>query len=214
MRRFIVGIALFSCVGAVRAVDLPARSVHHEAAIPAGDPVALRLSVGELIVESAAVDAVTVDIEARCREGAGDKCRRRLQDIRTEASINDAGASIRIVGFRKRAHHMEVEAKVVVPESSPLAVKMYAGEVQVGGGGQSLDIRLKFGDVTVHQPLAATRSVFADAKVGDAEVYAATGEPEPHRPFLVGSEVTWDEGEGDADVAVNLAIGSATVYLE
>jgi hypothetical protein len=214
MRHVIVGVTLLSCIGVVRADDSATRSVHHEISIPAGTAVALGLAVGELTVESAAVDAVSVDIEARCREGAARKCRRRLEDIRTETSSNDAGTSIRIVGVRKRAHHMEVEARIVVPESSPLAVKMYAGEMQVAGGGQSLDIRLKFGDVTVHQPLAATRSVFADANIGDAEIYSAVGEPDPHRPFLVGSEVTWDEGEGEADVAVNLGVGSATVYLE
>lgn len=128
--------------------------------------------------------------------------------------VNDSGSSVQVTGLSKRYHRMEVEATITVPESSALAVRMYAGELRVNGGGQDLDIRLKYGDVTVHQPMEATQSVFVDANLGDAAIYAPAGDPNTRRPWLVGARATWDEGEGAASVAVNLSAGDATVHLD
>jgi hypothetical protein len=91
---------------------------------------------------------------------------------------------------------------------------MYAGELDVAGGGQDLEVRLKYGDAEVTQPLAATRSVLADANFGDSQIFAPLGDTDPRRPWLVGSKVTWDDGEGDAVVTVKLSAGDATVRLE
>ena len=170
--------------------------------------------MGELQVETANTDTVRFEIEARCRAGADEKCLRRLAKLDIESSVEESGTLIEVTGLSKRYHRMEVEATVVVPQSSPLLVTMYAGEVDVAGGGQDLDIRLKYGDATVTQPFAATRSVLADANFGDSQIFAPAGETEPRRPWLVGSRVTWDEGEGDAVVTVKLSAGEATVRLE
>ena len=102
----------------------------------------------------------------------------------------------------------------VVPEDSPLTVRMYAGEARIEGDGQNLVVRLKFGDVEVRLPLAATHSVLADANIGDAEVFTAIGDPDPSRPLMVGSKVQWDEGPGEADVVVKLGAGSISVHLD
>ena len=214
MRRIFVALIAVICVTAVFAEDRSSRTLTREFAIPSGNPLEIGLKVGELEIETAAVDKVTIEIEAHCRAGSDPKCYRRLEDIQVESVLNDTGSSVRITGVSKRYHKMEIEAKVLVPESSPLTVKMYAGELQVKGGGQDLGIRLKYGEVTVHQPLSATHSVLADANFGDAQIYAARGDTDPHRPWLVGSRVTWDDGEGDAIVTDNLSAGDATVHLD
>ena len=168
MRRSIVAVAAFLVAGFAGADEDSRRTFTREFHIPAGSPLEVGLKVGEMEIETAAVDKVTV----------------------------------------------EIEAKITVPESSPLAVKMYAGQLRVEGGGQDLEIRVKYGDVTVHQPQAATQSVLADANFGDAQIYASSGDTNPRRPWLVGSRVTWDGGEGDATVTVNLSAGDATVHLD
>ena len=89
-----------------------------------------------------------------------------------------------------------------------------AGEIRVEGGGQDLAVRLKYGEVDVHQPLDRTRSVVADANIGDSRIYAAKGQPDSSRPFLVGSKVTWDEGPGEAEVTVKLSAGDITIRLD
>ena len=75
-------------------------------------------------------------------------------------------------------------------------------------------MRLKYGDVDIRQPLDRTRSVLAAASVGDSRIYASEGRADSSRPFLVGSKVTWDEGPGEAEVAVKLSAGDITVHLD
>ena len=214
MRRIAVALAVVLCCGVAVAEEPGSRSFTREYAIPAGSPLEIGLKVGEMTVETAPIDKVVVEVTARCREESEQECFRRLEGIQTEALISDESSTVRVTGVSKRYHRMEVKAKFTVPEDSSLAVRMYAGELDVEGGGQDLDIRLKFGDVTVHQPLVETQSVLADANFGDAEIHTESGDPEPRRPFLVGSRVTWEDGEGDAAVAVNLSAGSAVVYLD
>ena len=214
MRRILVALAVVLFVSAAFAEDRSSRTFTREFPVSPGKALQVSLNVGELDIETADVDRVSVEIEARCRPAADEKCYRRLEGIQVESLVNDAGSMIKVTGISKRYHRMEVEAKIIVPESSPLAVKMYAGELRVEGGGQDLNIRLKYGDVTVRQPLDATQSVLADANFGDAQIYAASGDTDPRRPWLVGSRVTWKDGEGDATVTVNLSAGDATVHLD
>jgi len=190
------------------------REFTSEFSIPEGSDLEIGLKVGELDVETAEIDRVIVEVEARCRPGADSKCYRRLEQIQAESVINGSGSSVWITGVSKRYHRMEVEATITVPRSSPLAVRMYAGELRVNGSGQDLDVRLKYGDVDVRQPMSATQSVLADANFGDAQIYAPAGDPDARRPWLVGSKVTWDDGEGEAIITVNLSAGDATVHLD
>ena len=214
MRRWIVATVVLLLAGAAVADDGTARELTRELEIAAGRPVEVSLKVGELQIETAATDKVTVEIEARCREAAEPKCYRRLADLDAVSTATEEGTLVEITGVSKRYHRMEIEATVTVPESSPLVVRMYAGELDVAGGGQDLDIRLKYGDVSVTQPMAATRSALADANFGDAQIYAAAGDADPKRPWMVGSKVTWEGGEGDAVVTVKLSAGDATVHLD
>jgi len=214
MRRTIVAIAVLLCAGVAVAELSSSREFTSEFAIPPGSHLEVGLNVGELEIETADIDKVIVEVKAHCRPAGDEKCYRRLEKIQAESVVNDSGTSVRITGVSKRYHRMEIEAKIKVPKSSPLAVRMYAGELDVAGDGQDLSIRLKYGDVTVRQPLAATQSVLADANFGDAHIYATSGETDPRRPWLVGSKVTWDDGEGDATVTVNLSAGDAKVHLD
>ena len=214
MRRVIVILAVFLCVGLANADDGSSREFTREFSIPAGSPLEVSLKVGELEVQTADTDKVIVEVEARCRPNADAKCHRRLEKIQAESATNDEGSSVWIKGVSKTYSKMEVEATITVPASSALSVRMYAGELDVNGGGQDLDVRLKYGDVTVHQPMEATRSVLVDANFGDAAIYAPSGDPDTRRPWLVGAKAKWDEGDGEAAVAVNLSAGDASVYLD
>ena len=214
MRRILVALVVVACVSSAFAEEQSSRTFTREFSIPQGNPLEVGLKVGEMEIQTADVDMVTVEIRARCRPAGDEKCYRRLEGIQAESVVDESGSSIRVTGVSKRYHRMEIEAKITVPESSPLAVKMYAGELRVEGGGQDLEIRVKYGDVTVHQPQEATQSVLADANFGDAQIYASVGDTNPRRPWLVGSKVTWDGGEGDATVTVNLSAGEATVHLD
>jgi len=210
----IVAIAVLLFSGAVGAEEGIPRSFSREFPIETGSDLEVFLKVGEMEVETAPVDKVRVEVTASCRPQSDAKCSKRLEAIELESVTGESGTSVSIRGVSKRYSNMDVDAKFTVPETSALSVRMYAGEVRVEGAGQDLDVRLKFGDVTVRQPLEKTRSVLADANIGDAEVFASSGQTDPSRPFLVGSRVFWEDGEGEADVAVNLGAGSVTVHLD
>ena len=214
MRRMIVALAVVFCAGLAWSAEGSSREFTSEFSIPEGSDLEVGLKVGELEVLTADIDKVIVEVEARCRSGGKAKCYQRLEKIEAESVINASGSSVRIVGVSKTYSKMEVEATITVPESSPLTVRMYAGELAVEGRGQNLDVRLKYGDVSVRQPMAATQSVMVDANFGDAQIFAPEGDPDAKRPWLVGSKVTWDDGEGDAIVTVNLSAGDATVRLD
>jgi hypothetical protein len=214
MVRALALVTVLLSVGVVSAETGASQDIDRVFAIPPGSDLEVRLEVGELRVESAPVDEVRVEVSASCRPASSDKCRRRLERIAVESESLAVGTSVRVVGVSKRYSKMDVRARVVVPESSPLAVSMYAGEIRVEGGGQDLAVRLKYGEVDVHQPLDRTRSVVADANIGDSRIYAAKGQPDSSRPFLVGSKVTWDEGPGEAEVTVKLSAGDITIRLD
>ncbi len=214
MRRWIIALVAVFSVGVAFGDDNSVRTFDREFAIAPGSELQVALKVGELRVETADVDSVLVEVEARCRAGSEPKCFQRLEKLGAELTVTGSQSAVSITGVSKRYHRMDVEVRVVVPKSSPLSVTMYAGELSVAGDGQDLEVRLKYGDVTVHQPLASTQSVLADANFGDAQIYAPLGDADSRRPWLVGSRVTWDEGEGDARVTVNLSAGDATVHLD
>jgi hypothetical protein len=190
------------------------RSFEESVEIPAGQNLEVGLKVGEMEVETAAIDEVRVEVTASCRPKSLDKCQERLERLRVESTTDADGTFVKVAGASKRYSKMEVKARFIVPEDSPLMVRMWAGELRVDGGGQDLSVRLKFGDVTVHQPLSRTHSVLVDANLGDASIFTTEGEADPSRPLLVGSKVSWNDGEGDAKVAVNLSAGDITVHLE
>lgn len=214
MRYLLIGAGLMALIAPVVAEEGPRRALSRELPLAQGSDLELRLKVGELQVETAPIDQVRVEVTASCRPNSSSKCRRRLERLQMEARINDDGTLIHLTGVSKRYSKLDVRARFIVPAYSALAVKMYAGEIRVDGGGQDLDVRLKFGDATIHQPLAKTRSVIADANIGEAEIFTSHGNPKARRPFLVGSKVSWQDGLGEAQVAVNLGIGSVAVHLD
>lgn len=214
MRRWMAVVACLVVAEALCADTGSTRRIEKTLPIQSGTDLDVSLKVGEMVVETAAVDEVRIEVTAVCRPKSLDKCQQRLQRLQVKSVTDDSGMSIKVAGASKRYSKMEVRAKFVVPEDLALTVRMYAGELRVEGGGQDLAVRLKFGDVTVHQPLASTRSVVADANIGDAEIFTALGEPDPSRPFLVGSKVSWDDGQGESQVAVNLSAGDITVHLD
>lgn len=214
MRRLMPVIAVVLLAGPLVAESGSTRSFEQVLPIHAGTDLEIMLKVGEMVVESAAVDEVRVEVTATCRPKSLEKCQERLERLQVESLTNADGTQVKVAGVSKRYSKMEIKARFLVPEDSALTVRMYAGELRVEGGGQDLAVRLKFGEVTVHQPLASTRSVLADANFGDAEIFTSMGEPDPSRPFLVGSKVSWNDGEGEAQVAVNLSAGDITVHLD
>lgn len=214
MRRLTAVVVSCLFAGGLVADTGPSRTFDWSQPVPAGTDLEVSLEVGEMEVETAAVDEVRVEVTATCRPKSLPKCAERLERLQMESATTDTGTAIKVAGVSKRYSKMLVEARFVVPETSPLTVRMYAGELQVQGRGQDLAVKLKFGDVTVHQPEADTKSVLVDANIGDARIFATSGNPDPKRPFLVGSKVSWNDGKGEAEVAVKLSAGDITVHLD
>lgn len=214
MRQWTAAIVLCLCAGALVADSGPSRTFERSVPVPAGSDLEVSLKVGEMEVETAAVEEVRVEVTATCKPESLEKCEERLERLEVESTTDHTGTAIEVAGVSKRYSKMLVKARFIVPESSPLSVRMYAGELRVDGGGQDMAVKLKFGEVTVHQPEARTQSVLVDANFGDARIFANSGDPDPRRPFLVGSKVSWDQGQGSANIAVKLSAGDIAVHLD
>ena len=214
MVRSTVAVALCLFAGPLVAESGPSRTFEQVLPVSPGTHLEVSLKVGEMEVETAAVDAVKVEVTATCRPKSLEKCEERLERLEVESATDHSGTVIKVAGVSKRYSKMSVTARFIVPESSPLSVRMYAGELRVDGGGQDLAVKLKFGEVTVHQPEASTQSVLVDANFGDARIFTNSGDTDASRPFLVGSKVSWNDGKGSANIAVDLSAGDITVHLD
>jgi hypothetical protein len=90
---------------------------------------------------------------------------------------------------------------------------MGVGELEVAGVDDDLSIDLGVGEVDVSVPEARFRSVDLDAGIGEASLRLPEGRYQGRRSFLIGSELDWHEGRGQAALVVDLGVGEVEVRL-
>jgi hypothetical protein len=58
------------------------------------------------------------------------------------------------------------------------------------------------------------RAVYLDAGIGESRIWGSNGRVDSSRPFLIGSEVEWEAGDGDSKIVVDIGIGEVSVHLD
>jgi hypothetical protein len=192
-----------------------AREITGSFALEQGQDLRLDLSVGEIRVEGAAIDRVEIELRVTCRWGSSEDCEELLEKVELESRTSARRRIVEIVSDSSwRKTKLEIEGDFRVPRGVALEVDMGVGELTISGVAADVSADLGVGELSIRMKRAAVRSVALDAGVGEAKLLGAGTFVEGRRSMLVGSEVFWDEGEGEARVRADVGVGEATVYLE
>jgi hypothetical protein len=175
--------------------------------------IAIDFPVGDLRIETGSGDTVRVDLKVECDRWFR-SCEDRLEDVELRSDLENGKLHVDIRGYgHGHSGDLEVNGTITVPANRALRVDMGVGQLDIDGISGRLDVDLGVGDVTVRMPASAVRSVSIDAGVGDTTLRLPSGPVDDERSF-VSSEIDWNEGRGEASVAVEVGVGDAVVRLE
>ena len=215
MRRWMVLLIAAAALATAAHAGSRSREISRSFALEEARILRLDLSVGEIRIEGADIDEVEADLRIECRWGSDDDCDRLLEKVDLAYRTTSRRLIIEIESDSSwRKTKLEIEGDFRVPRGAALEVDMGVGELTIEGVTGDLSADLGVGDLSIRIPASAVRSVGLDAGVGEAELYGAGTYVEGRRSMLVGSEVFWDAGEGEARVRADVGVGEATVYLE
>lgn len=209
--------AILSC-GLLAALSLPSgaaeRTISGSWRLAGDQDVRVDFPVGELRLTGVAGDAVEVDLDVRCKRSTS-RCREAMEKIELVAHEGERRLTLEIARHPKWLwDNLELTGEIALPSARDLTVDMGVGELEIDGLAADLTVDMGVGEVWIRMPTAAVRSLHLDAGVGEANARFPDGWIEGSRPFLVGSEIVWDDGPGDARVRVDLGVGEVDVRLE
>jgi hypothetical protein len=207
--------SLLTCVAITPAFAASRREVTASFPLQGAAEVVFEMEVGELTIETADIEQVDVALDIRCRTSSV-TCERRMEQVEAVESRRDDRLQVAVSGIGKTtSHRMEVDARVRVPRRVELVVDMGIGELDISGVDRDLYVDMGIGEVRLRLDAAAVGSVYLDAGIGESALYGPSdAEARSSRPFLVGSELAWEEGAGGSEVVVDLGIGEIAVHLD
>jgi len=179
----------------------------------AGQKVRLQLPVADLRLEVADGNQVQADLLVSCRWQQ--KCADILSEIELVSSSTAQRFVVELKGLSQwQSAKVEVEGTLIVPRSADLELDIGVGDVKVHGVVNDLRIDMGVGKVKIWQPVASVKDVSLEVKVGEATLFGVAEGVSDRRSFLVGSEVFWDQGQGEARIEVEVDVGEVTLWLE
>ncbi len=215
MRRWMILLLATAALASAAEAGSKARELTGAFALEPGQDLRLDLSVGEIRIEGAAIDRVEIELRVTCRWGSDEDCEGLLEKVELESRTTARRRIVEIVSDSSwRKTKLEIEADFRVPRGVALEIDMGVGELTISGVAADVSADLGVGELSIRVKREAVRSVGLDAGVGEAKLLGAGTFVEGRRSMLVGSEVFWDEGEGEARVRADVGVGEATVYLE
>ena len=214
MKRLLIPLIAAAALAPAAHAGEKSRELSRSFTLAADQIVRLDLSVGEIRVEGADIKTVEAELRVECRWDDSD-CERLLETVELDSRSTSRRLIIEIVSDSSwRKTKLEIEGDFRVPRGATLEVDMGVGELSIEGVAGDLSADLGVGELSIRVPAAAVRSVGLDAGVGEAKLLGAGTFVEGRRSLLVGSEVFWDDGDGEARIRADVGVGEATVYLE
>lgn len=200
------------CAAAAAAADR--RDLTESHGLEGGQEVRVDFHSGELRIEPGAAGRVAIELSVECRWSSGD-CGELLDDVRIDWRPTSRRLVLEVEGIRSwQRPQLEVEALVTVPAAVPLEVEMAAGRLEVESHAADLRVDMAAGEARLRLPKDAVRTIFLDVGVGEATLHGSGTWVSGRRSMLVGSELYWDQGPGEARVDVEMVAGEASVWLE
>lgn len=190
------------------------REIRHEIPVTPEQRIRLDFSVAELEIVGHEGRLVVVEIEARCR-WSRDDCEEGLENLRIDTDSTDRKVFVELEGLpRWYKENIEIDGVIRVPRGQALEVDLGVGQIRIEGMASDLDVELGVGEVEVRAARRTTGRVRLDAGVGETHLIGADKGQLERRSLFVGSEVSWDEGEGEARIDVEVGVGEIDVRLE
>lgn len=181
--------------------------------IEAGHKVRLVLPVADLRLEVSDAPEIRADLLVRCRWHQD--CDEVLSDIDLVSSSTPRRFVVELEGLsRWESAKIEVEGTVTVPRTSDLELEIGVGDLQIRGMEKNLKVDVGVGKVKIWQSPAVVKAVSLEVNVGEAAILGGAEDASDRRSFLVGSEVFWDKGPGDARIDVEVGVGEVSLWLE
>ena len=191
-------------IGPERTIDLPVTSE---------TVVDLRIPAGDVHIEGTSGDRLTAEIVVRCPDEESG-CAKRLRDLQFVTDF----VGDRLVLKTNRNSSMkyrsgQITTKVRIPEVSKVNVNMTAGDLNIHDVQACLSVDMTAGDIDLEMDEELVASVMLDAGVGDASLRVDDYNRSAPRSWLIGAELSWEQGNGYCHVDVDLQAGDISVEL-
>ncbi len=190
------------------------REIESSHPLTAEQAVHIDFHSGDLEIEASAGKEVEIELEIECEWRRSD-CEDLLDDVDVRWRSSKRRLFLEVEGLASwRRARVEVNATVRMPVDAPLSVEMAAGRLTIDGPKSDVRVDMGAGEVRVWMPEAAVEGVAVDVGVGDAKFRGSKEYLSGRRKMLIGSEVYWDDGPGEARIDIELGAGDATVWLD
>ena len=181
--------------------------------VETGQKVRLHLPVADLRLEVGEGKEIKADLLVRCRWEQ--HCDEILSAVDLTSSTTSRRLVVELQGLSQwQSARVEVEGTIVVPRSADLEVEIGVGEVKIYGVERSLRVDMGVGKVKIWQSPDAVKAISLEVNVGEAAILGGAEDASDRRSFLVGSEVFWDKGPGEARIDVDVGVGEVALWLE
>lgn len=190
------------------------REISEQFEIAEGQKLRIDFPVGELEIEAGDRTQVEAELTVRCRWNLAD-CRHAVEQIELVSRSTSRRVTLELSGLsRWHGTTLDIEGMILVPKNTPLEVEMGVAELDITGVETDLRIDVGVGKVRVSMPEAQISRALLDVSVGEVELLGAPGRATGRRSFLVGNEVHWDDGPGQARVDIEVGVGEITLWLD
>ena len=209
---FILVLAVFLCACVVEAGET--RDLEQIIALETGQIVRIDIPVAELRVEATERSDIGIELTVRCRWHLTD-CEDALDDLEITSRSSTRRLTLELTGFRRWwSSLVAVEGTVEVPRSSALEIKMGVADLEIRGIERDLKVDIGVGEIDLRLPEATLGEAFIDVGIGKVQFFGGGQRQDDHRSFLVGNELHWSDGIGEAELDIEVGVGEVTVRLE
>lgn len=205
----LAALVAFPVFGAVEA-----RELHDTFEVDDASRLHFELPVGEVKIEGSDRESVEVRVEIECKRRSS-RCEARAEKIRLDSRRSGGSLHLAVEGFPKSmSNGPQVEATIFVPRNLAVYVEVGVGELEIAGLENDVEADLGVGEVDVTIGESAVKSVHLDVGVGDATLRPSQPRAESSGFLFLGNEIDWEDGEGRANVVVDVGVGEAEVRLD
>jgi hypothetical protein len=174
--------------------------------------IRLELAPGDIHVEPSKDGHVHIWLDVRCENDAWDDCEGRAQKIRLESAAEGEVFRVEVIGMRNQDNRgLNVNARVQVPADRAFELQTMAGEIEIRGLKNDIDLDVIAGEVSLTMDERDIGSLRAKVGIGEATLW--TGGERIEGDGWLGKSLVWSHGRGDARVHVGLKVGEVDVRL-
>ena len=91
---------------------------------------------------------------------------------------------------------------------------MGVADLEIRGVERDLRVDLGVGKVDLRVPGAKVGEAFVDVGIGKVRFDGGEKPEDDRRTFLIGNEVHWTDGGGEAEIEIEVGVGEVRVRLE